>query len=89
MINQGWLCPKCNSAHAPDVKTCPQSFMGIPVHVATDCGCSLGYEAYCLNMVCQRRMYFTSKATDLSGSSNTGGGPVRNVDGSLNTGVDR
>jgi hypothetical protein len=25
-INQGWSCPKCGSAHAPHVQTCPQSF---------------------------------------------------------------
>jgi hypothetical protein len=63
IINQGWLCPKCNSAHAPDVKTCPggAAFMGIPVQVATDCGCCVGAEAWCLNTVCPRRMYFTSK----------------------------
>lgn len=23
-IRQGWLCPKCGSAHAPDVLTCPE-----------------------------------------------------------------
>lgn len=60
MINQGWLCPKCNSAHAPDVKTCPQSFMGIP-QVSMECQCCVGAEAWCLNTVCPRRMHFTSK----------------------------
>lgn len=27
----GWRCPACNSAHAPDVKTCP-SVMPMPVY---------------------------------------------------------
>jgi hypothetical protein len=22
-MSEGWLCPLCKSAHAPDVKTCP------------------------------------------------------------------
>lgn len=25
MSNQGWLCPKCGSAHAPHIQTCPLS----------------------------------------------------------------
>lgn len=25
-LNQGWSCPKCGSAHAPHVQTCPQSW---------------------------------------------------------------
>lgn len=25
-INQGWSCPKCGSAHAPHVQTCPQGY---------------------------------------------------------------
>jgi hypothetical protein len=27
-VNQGWSCPKCGSAHAPHVQTCPQSSWG-------------------------------------------------------------
>lgn len=27
---EGWLCPKCGSAHAPDVKTCPVSVKSPP-----------------------------------------------------------
>jgi hypothetical protein len=57
MTNQGWLCPKCNSAHAPDVKTCPVRDFGM----VTGCVCSAGHEACCMETLCPRRMYFTSK----------------------------
>lgn len=24
-VKEGWSCPKCGGAHAPDVKTCPRT----------------------------------------------------------------
>ena len=29
-IREGWLCPKCGSAHSPDVLTCPVTAAPMP-----------------------------------------------------------
>lgn len=29
-MNEGWLCPKCGSAHAPSVLTCPDLHTYLP-----------------------------------------------------------
>jgi hypothetical protein len=36
-INQGWSCPKCGSAHAPHVQTCPNNFGGLNYPLAQPC----------------------------------------------------
>lgn len=45
---QGWMCPKCGSAHAPSVQTCPNAPAARP-----DCGCPLG--TVCMNTACPRK----------------------------------
>lgn len=30
-MNEGWSCPACNSAHSPDVKTCPNKIPFVPL----------------------------------------------------------
>lgn len=34
-MNEGWLCPKCDGAHAPDVKSCPNYYY--PVQFTSRC----------------------------------------------------
>lgn len=65
--NQGWLCPKCHSAHAPDVKTCPSGQFGLPSILNNDCGCPHSSGA-CMNAPCPRRMYWTAGSYGSSGA---------------------
>lgn len=73
-MNEGWLCPKCGSAHAPDVKSCPLnglmpfpmpmtpgSPIAVPVHM--DCGCPNNH--VCMNVACPRRIQITCSITSL------------------------
>ena len=32
-MNHGWLCPKCGGAHGPDVQSCPQVPLPVPLPV--------------------------------------------------------
>ncbi len=40
VIQHGWMCPKCGSAHCPHVETCPQLGLhfGSPIGPATGIG---------------------------------------------------
>lgn len=70
-MNEGWKCPNCGSAHAPDVKTCPGA---PPVFIPSvwtsppilpDCGCPLGNYT-CMNVACPRRAQVTVTTIGLS-----------------------
>lgn len=63
-MNEGWLCPKCGSAHAPSVLTCPVTTQAIPFwpqrypsSVRSDCSCPLNN--VCMNVACPRSVRVT------------------------------
>jgi hypothetical protein len=71
-VSEGWKCPHCGSAHAPDVKTCPEAPLeiprwllerqralplGWPPAVPYDCGCPANH--VCMSVACPRAVRIT------------------------------
>lgn len=66
-MNEGWKCPNCGKAHAPDVKTCPDPrinpWSGYPMSEEAlrpfrRCGCTSS-AAVCNSTVCPYRVEIT------------------------------
>jgi len=72
-MSDGWNCPKCGSAHAPSVQTCPVNPPVMPVGIPNvwpsqpmraDCGCKP--LTVCMNVACPRRLQVTYLGTSMS-----------------------
>jgi len=56
-MNEGWKCPHCGSAHAPDVKTCPVIWKPLGWPAWPDCGCPSNH--VCMSVACPRAVRIT------------------------------